>query len=257
MATSGRIAPAENETADAQAAWSGRSRRWSASPQFVTSMGRESPALRQGDRDLECEVGRFSKQGHWRHRFGYVGPVPHEGQDIVNPRTGQRMRFVAIRDGELRIKSLNPPTDQREPEHVHPKQESGAEVRSGSLVFEVEGQERRVGPGESITIPPNTPHRFWNGSEGETESVQFFRPALDIAAFFETYFELGRRGELTEAGDIPLLQVATMVPEFGHEIRLTRPPWPVVRAISALLGPVARLRGYRGRLEYGSEPPRR
>jgi hypothetical protein len=178
--------------------------------------------------------------------------VPHVGQEILNPRTGQRMRFVAIRGDELRIDSFNPPTEEREPEHIHPKQESGAEVQSGSLVFEVDGQERRVGPGESITIPPNTPHRFWPDSGDGAHSVQFFRPALDIAAFFETYFELSRRGDLRDGGEIPLLQVAAMVPEFPDEIRLTSPPWPVVRATAALLGPVARLRGYRGRLEYGS-----
>lgn len=183
--------------------------------------------------------------------------MPREGQEIVNPRTGQRMRFVAMGEDELRIESVNPPTHEREPEHVHPKQESGAEVRSGSLVFEVEGRERRLGPGESITVPANTPHRFWNESGDEAQSVQFFRPALDLAAFFEAYFELARRGDLTDSGDIPLLQVATMVPEFRDEIRLTRPPWPVVRAMSALLGPFARLRGHRGRLEYGSEPPAR
>lgn len=183
--------------------------------------------------------------------------MPREGQEIVNPRTGQRMRFVQMRDDELRIESVNPPTDEREPEHVHPKQESGADVRSGSLVFEVDGKPRRVGPGESITIPANTPHRFWNESEDQAQSVQIFRPALGIAAFFETYFELARRGQLKAGGDIPLLQVAAMVPVFPDEIRLTRPPWPIVRAISALLGPIARLRGYRGQLEYGSDTAER
>jgi quercetin dioxygenase-like cupin family protein len=179
--------------------------------------------------------------------------MPREDQEIVNPRTGQRMRFVQMRDDELRIESVNPATDEREPEHLHPRQESGADVRSGSLVFEVHGTPRRVGPGESIRIPANTPHRFWNESEEPAQSVQVFRPALGIAAFFETYFELARRGQLNEGGDIPLLQVAVMVPVFRDEIHLTRPPWPIVRAISALLGPIARRRGYRGQLEYGSD----
>ncbi|HVE66994.1 MAG TPA: cupin domain-containing protein [Solirubrobacteraceae bacterium] len=181
--------------------------------------------------------------------------MPHEGQEIVNPRTGQRMRIARLGDDELRIESVNPPTTEREPEHVHPGQESGAEVRSGALVFEIGGERRRVGPGESVVIPPNTPHRFWNESEEVAHSVQFFRPALDIAAFFETYFELARRRELKEGGDIPLTRVAAMVPEFRDEIRLTRPPWPVVRAMSALLWPVARLRGVRGRLEYDADAP--
>ena len=179
--------------------------------------------------------------------------MPREGQEIINPRTGQRMRFVRIHQDELQIETMNPPTDEREPEHVHPQQQSGAEVRSGSLVFELAGKPRRVGPGGSITIPPNAPHRFWNDAEEEAHWVQFFRPALAIAAFFETYFELARRGDLTEGGDIPLLQVAAMVPQFRDEIRLTRPPWPIVHTASLLLGPVARLRGYRGVLEYGSE----
>ena len=164
------------------------------------------------------------------------------------------MRFAAIRPEELRIESVNPPTDEREPQHVHPRQESGAEVTSGSLVFDVDGRTRRVGEGESITIPANTPHRFWNESGREARSLQFFRPALDIAAFFETYFELGRREELKDGGNVALLRVAAMAPEFRDEIRLTSPPWWLVRTLSTLLGPVARARGVAGRLEYGSRP---
>jgi quercetin dioxygenase-like cupin family protein len=182
----------------------------------------------------------------------YDRAMPREGQEIVNPQTGQRMRFVAIRPEELRIENVHPPTDAREPEHVHPQQQSGGEVTSGSLMFEVDGEPRRVAAGESIEIPANTPHRFWNESGQEARSVQFFRPALDIAAFFETYFELARRGELSDDGNIPLLRVAAMAPRFGKEIRLTRPPWVVLRALSAALGPIARIRGVEDQLPYGS-----
>jgi len=86
--------------------------------------------------------------------------MAREGQQISNPRTGQRMTFVELRDEQLRIDSVNPPTVAREPVHVYPKQESGAEVVSGSLVFEVAGEQRRFGAGETISVPANTPHRF-------------------------------------------------------------------------------------------------
>jgi hypothetical protein len=176
-------------------------------------------------------------------------------QTIFNPHTGQRMTFVELGRDLLRIDTINPDrADGREPEHVHPKQESGAEVLSGSLVFEVSGTEHRVGPGESISIPPNTPHRFWNEAGEDAHAIQFFRPALDTAAFFETYFELVRRGELTRSGDLSLLRIAVMVPEFSDEIRPTRPPWPVIRALSAVLGPLARSRGLEGRLTYDPQP---
>lgn len=181
----------------------------------------------------------------------YDRAMPHEGQEIVNPQTGQRMQFVAISSEELRVESIHPPTDAREPEHIHPHQQSGGEVTSGSLMFEVDGKPRRVAAGESIAIPAHTPHRFWNESGQEARSVQFFRPALEIAGFFETYFELARRGELSDDGSIPLLRVAAVAPRFGKEIRLTRPPWAVVRAVSAALGPISRIRGVQGQLEYG------
>ena len=119
--------------------------------------------------------------------------MPHEGQEISNPRTGQRMTFVELRDELLRIDSVNPPTAEREPVHTHPQQESGAEVLSGSLVFEVAGEQRRLGAGETISVPANTPHRFWNDGNEEARSIQFFRPALDIASFFETMFALAQQ----------------------------------------------------------------
>lgn len=56
-----------------------------------------------------------------------------EGQEIVNPRTGQRMTFVRLTEDEVLIDSVHPPTDEREPVHLHPKQESGGEVLAGAL----------------------------------------------------------------------------------------------------------------------------
>jgi hypothetical protein len=43
-----------------------------------------------------------------------------------------------------------------------------------------------------------------------------------------------------------LLQLSVMIPEFSQEIRPTRPPWAVQRAVATLLAPVARRHGYRG-----------
>jgi quercetin dioxygenase-like cupin family protein len=164
---------------------------------------------------------------------------------IENPRTGQRMTFVTDEPELLEIETVNPPTGIREPEHVHPKQESGARVTSGSLVFEVSGAERRIRAGESIEIPANTPHRFWNDSSEEAHAVQWFRPALNTRSFFERLFGLAQAGDLDERGMPHILQIAVMIPEFSDAIRPTRPPWPVQRATAALLAPIARRRGYR------------
>jgi hypothetical protein len=177
-------------------------------------------------------------------------------QTIVNPRTGQQMTFVEISPELLRIDSISPSrVDAREPGHVHPVQESGAEVLAGSLVFEVNGKERRVGSGESISIPADTPHRFWNDGEEDAHAIQFFRPALDTAAFFETFYALAQEGKLDDKGMPSILQLAVLVPEFSAELRPLRPPWAVLKALATVLGPLARARGYRGRIALEPDHP--
>ncbi len=167
------------------------------------------------------------------------------GDEIGNPRTGQRMVFRTISPELLEIDTYNPPHAAVEPEHVHPRQESGARVLSGSLRFSVRGEERTVGSGESITIPAGTPHYFWNPGEGDARAIGFFKPSLKTASFFETFFALARDDKVDEQGMPKLLQLAVMVPAFQNEIRPTKPPWPLLKAMAALIGPFARLRGYR------------
>ena len=176
------------------------------------------------------------------------------GDEIVNPRTGQRMVFLQTaketNGGLLRNESFNPPAADAEPEHTHPFQESGAEVISGSVRFRVGAEERSLKAGESITIPANTPHFFWNDGDEEAHFIGWFRPALKIERFFESFFGLAQDGKLNEKGLPSMLQLAVMVPHFGAEIRLTSPPWAVQRTTFGMLAPIAKLLGYRPEYPY-------
>jgi len=176
------------------------------------------------------------------------------GEEISNPRTGQRMIFLQTgkeTNGELlRNESYYPPAGDAEPEHTHPFQESGAEVISGSLRFRVGSEERSLKAGESITIPANTPHFFWNDGDEEAHFIGWFRPALKIDGFFESFFGLAQDGMLGEKGLPPMLQLAVMVPHFADEIRLTSPPWVVQRAVFGVLAPVGRMFGHRPEYPY-------
>lgn len=169
-------------------------------------------------------------------------------REIHNARTGQRMRFLrtaADTDGALlRIETINPPDGPPEPIHVHPFQETSAEVIGGTLRFVIDGAERRLRPGDAITIPAATPHHFHNDGDEDAVAIQELRPALRSAEFFQVLFGLAARGELDERGMPSLLRLAVLGPEFADEIRVVRPPWPVQRAAYALLRPIARLRGY-------------
>jgi hypothetical protein len=124
-----------------------------------------------------------------------------------------------------------------------PRQESRVEIISGTLRFSVDGKDRRLGPGEAITIPARTRHYFVNDGDEDATAIQEFRPALRTAEFFKTLFDLADRGELDERGMPSLLTLVLLGPSFANEIRATSPPWPVQRAAFALLAPIARRRG--------------
>jgi Cupin domain len=130
-------------------------------------------------------------------------------------------------------------------------QESGAEVISGSLRFRVGGKEQSVKTEQSITIPANTPHHFWNDGEEEVaHSVQWFKPTLKIDRFFETYFAFAQDGKLNEEGSPSFWQLAVMVSHFGDEIRMPAPPRQVQKAIFGLLAPIGRMLGYQPEYRY-------
>ena len=124
------------------------------------------------------------------------------GQEIVNPRTGQRMIFRTTADDsagrELVIECWSPPESQgasREPMHTHPNQEKRFEVIDGELTIMIDGRERVMRAGEEVTIGPREAHCFWNAGASEVHYWQEFRPALRSAAAALTSFALyGKAG---------------------------------------------------------------
>jgi quercetin dioxygenase-like cupin family protein len=144
--------------------------------------------------------------------------MANPGDEIVNPRTGQTMKFILTSkdtNGELlQIDCFNKPSGLKEPEHIHPFQENRFEIISGSLMLRIAGKERRLNAGEVISIPPKVPHYFWNGSDVEAHYIQEFRPALRSEFFFETLFSLARNGKLNEKG---LANPYWAIKGFSHE----------------------------------------
>jgi Cupin domain len=158
------------------------------------------------------------------------------------------MRFLQTAedtDGALlQIESVNPPSAVPEPTDIHPRQESRRRVTAGSLLFVIDGRERRLGADDEIQIPAGTSHSFLDDGREDAVAIQEFRPALRTAESFQTLFELAASGELDDQGVPSLLRLAILGPAFAEEIRVTKPPWPVRRAAFSLLAPIARRRGY-------------
>jgi len=169
------------------------------------------------------------------------------GEVIENPVTHDRVifrvtaqetngAFVAF-DDFLLAGYISPP------EHVHPRQQERFEVISGSLGVRINGREQVLHASESVAVPPGTPHTIWNAGEGETQLRVTFQPALQTEAFFETMFALARDGKTDRQGKPSILQFAAGASVYG--MYPTRPPIALQKALFAVLGPLARVLGYR------------
>lgn len=172
------------------------------------------------------------------------------GDEIFNPRTGQRMMFRRTSaDGggrELIIECWTPPNsdgDPREPMHVHPEQEKLFRVVEGQLRLSINGEVRTLFAGEEIVIDSDAKHCFWNESDEEAHYFQEFRPALRTAEFFATLFALARDGEINKNGVPGPLQMAASGARFRHEITVTNPPPWLQRMMFVVAAPLARLMG--------------
>jgi quercetin dioxygenase-like cupin family protein len=170
-------------------------------------------------------------------------------ETITNVRTGQKMFFRKTgreTNGTLlEIECFSPPSDVKEPEHIHPVQESTCEVISGKLHFQINGKMQTVVPGEVIIIPASIPHYFWNGDETEAHYIQRFRPSLQIDTFFRTYFALARDNKLNKKGLPNLFLISLISLNHQNEIRLVKPPWALQKFIFSVLAPIGKVLGYK------------
>lgn len=119
--------------------------------------------------------------------------------------------------------------------HIHPHQEERFEVVSGSLTALVGDEESVIAAGETLVVPPGTPHQPFNRGEVEMRSIARITPPGNGDVFF---------GQLSGLDYKPsFLQMMLFVQ--AYDAYPASPPPAVVGTLSFLLAPTARLVGYR------------
>jgi len=180
------------------------------------------------------------------------------GDVIENDVTGERIVFHETSretNGEAVVfETFVQPDGFVAAAHIHPKQEERFAVFSGRLGLEVGGEETVAGPGETVTIPAGTPHRFWNAGEDEVRFRCEVRPALQFEQLLETMFALAADGKTNRKGMPNPLRLAVIARAHFDVVRLPFPP-PVVQRIGLALGaPLGRLLGYAPTYARTGEP---
>jgi quercetin dioxygenase-like cupin family protein len=175
--------------------------------------------------------------------------VLRSGDAIANPVTGERVvvRVTARESGGERfeVERFLPPDHPRQPERLHPIQESLITVVKGVAGFKLGGQVRMALPGERLLAPAGAPHQFWNAGGDALHVRVEQRPALESTErLLVALCSLAAAGKTDSHGIPSLLQRVVMIPAYADTLRLTSPPWPVQVAVCRLLGPLARARGH-------------
>ena len=184
----------------------------------------------------------------------------HAGDMLENPITGERLLFRKTSSdtgGEaVVLEMFVKPDGFVAAAHVHPYQEERFEILDGSVGFMLGGKEFVAGPGEKLTVPTGTPHRFWNAGEEEARFVCEVRPALQFEQLIETMFALASDGKTNSRGLPNPLRLAVIANATFDTVRLPFPPAWMQRMGLAMGAPVGRLLGYEPVYVPAEEPGR-
>jgi quercetin dioxygenase-like cupin family protein len=145
----------------------------------------------------------------------------------------------------LRMAQRIAPGHTAPPEHLHQRQQETFEVKSGRMWVRVAGQERVLQAGESVIVPPNTPHAFRNDADFPLQLYITLTPALNSETFFETIVYLERHNLLPDKRVSwgQLLQMALLIRHY--QMPLAGVPHTLQQAVFAVLSALAYRAGYR------------
>src|SRR5499427_2517807 len=172
----------------------------------------------------------------------------HAGDTIYNPVTGERIVFRQTSretNGELVVvETIVRANGAVAAAHIHPSQEERFEVLRGSVGFRIGRKKLVAGPGQRLTVPAGTPHKFWNAGDDEAHFVCEVRPALQFESLLETMFALATDGKTNRKGMPNPLRLAVIANAHFDTVQLPFPPAFVQKAGLALGAPLGRVFGY-------------
>ena len=170
------------------------------------------------------------------------------GDVIENPVTGERLVFRKTSretNGEaVELETFVKPDGFVAAAHVHPHQEERFHILRGTLGFRLGREKIVAGPGQRVTVPAGTAHKFWNAGDDEAHFVCEVRPALQFEQLIETMFGLAADGKTNRKGMPNPLRLAVIARHHFDDVRLPFPPAWTQRMGLALGAPVGRVLGY-------------
>ncbi len=121
------------------------------------------------------------------------------------------------------------------PVHVHPTAQESYQVLEGSLDVCIDGKWRTLRAGESAEVPAGVPHTLRNATRETVRIVNIHRPALQFESFFRemrSLIDQGKIKKLPPKEPRSAIYVAMLFAKYPNEIRVTKPPNGVFKALA-------------------------
>ena len=172
----------------------------------------------------------------------------HAGDRIINRVTGERIVFreTSRENGGARVvfDTYVRPGGFVAAAHVHPNQEERFQVISGQLDVDLDDKNIRLGPGETVTVPHGTGHRFRNVGDQDVHFRAEIRPALQFERLLATMFGLAQDGKTNQKGLPNPLRLAIIAQAHFNTVQLRYPPVLIQRFGLSFAAPLGRLLGW-------------
>jgi quercetin dioxygenase-like cupin family protein len=172
---------------------------------------------------------------------------PREGQVFVSKSEGFRQTILKRENGLVWMELMLEPHAPGPPEHIHTSLPENFIVAEGTLSLLVNGEKKLLRPGESLLVSPGTPHKPFNETDSPVIVKGPLTPEYAVSEQF-TVFLTQAYGffDESESNSQPpkaLLQMSRFSPKY--ELWLAGPPIFLQRTLFFVIGPTARLLGYR------------
>ena len=187
--------------------------------------------------------------------FPEAEPGPHyyprENQSFVSGSEGFRQTVLKREGGRAWVELVLEPRAAGPPEHVHTVFAGHFIVAEGTLSLLVNGEKRRVRAGESLLVTPGARHKPFNETDARVVvrgplTPEYAMPERFLVFLTQAY---GFFDESESNGRPPkaLLQMSRFSPKY--DVWLGGPPVFLQKALFFMIGPTARLLGYRSQYE--------
>lgn len=166
------------------------------------------------------------------------------GQVYFSDAEGVAQKVLKQGDGIVYCDLEVHPFSPGPPKHIHTEFDEHFEIKNGELSIWVDGEVKKIKPGEVIHIPKGTPHKPFN----ETADTIYLAKAFPLPEHFAFGLSqvYGLMDHHPDFGKMPAM-IFMMAPlqRSGFDSFLVEgPPIPIQKLINFLVTPAARLMGY-------------